>query len=111
MVYHLRELRIRMGLGHAQLAELLHVSRQAYAQYESGKRTPGVDVLRKMSEVLQVPADYLLTEGDVLAEELTGDEKRILDIYRQLDGRGQQTVQTMMVFEHLRFGEDDLPAR
>ena len=40
---------------------------------------------------------------------MTGDEKRVLDIYRRLDSRGRQTVQTMMVFEHIRFGGEDIP--
>ena len=107
MLYHLRETRIRMGLTQTQLSEMLHVSRQAYALYESGERTPSVDILRKMTEILKVTSDYLMEEGGDPAEDLSGDEKRVLDIYRQLDRRGQQTVQTMMVFEHLRFGEEE----
>lgn len=44
-----------------QLAEALHVSASTIGMYEQGRRSPGLDVLIRMSRVFGVSLDYLIT--------------------------------------------------
>lgn len=47
-----------------QLAEALHISASAIGMYEQGRRSPGLDVLIRMSRVFDVSLDYLITGTD-----------------------------------------------
>ena len=47
-----------------QLAEALHVSASTIGMYEQGRRSPGLDVLIRMSRVFGVSMDYLITGTD-----------------------------------------------
>lgn len=56
----LKECREEKGLSQTEMGKALEVSRQAYNHYETGKRVPPPDTLRKISEILNVSSDYLL---------------------------------------------------
>ena len=75
----LKDLRKKRGLTQEQLAEELHVSRQAVAKWESGAGMPSIDNIRQISLLFHVSADWLL---DTSAEkELTLKNKfNILEI-------------------------------
>lgn len=45
-----------------QLAEKLGVTKQAVSKYENGKMIPSQDVLERMLEVYELPADFLLKD-------------------------------------------------
>lgn len=47
-------------LSQQAVADLLGIKQQSYARYESGKSTPGVDLLTRICEELNTSADYLL---------------------------------------------------
>lgn len=44
----------------SQLAEKLHISRQALAHYENGDREPSVDTIKKLCIIFDITADELL---------------------------------------------------
>lgn len=52
------------GYTQAFMAERLGIARSTYAGYETGKRTPDVEMLSKISETLYVSADELLGRYD-----------------------------------------------
>lgn len=56
----LRQLRKKQGLTQEQLAEELHVSRQAIAKWESGADLPDIENLVNISRFFQVSTDWLL---------------------------------------------------
>jgi len=62
----LKQLRLESGLTQMQAAKLLGISNTALSQYESGKRTPGMNALSSLAGVYHVPLSYLLKgeEGD-----------------------------------------------
>ncbi|CAH0417176.1 helix-turn-helix transcriptional regulator [Periweissella fabaria] len=60
----LKECREKAGLSQQQLATELGITRQAVSLYEQGKREPKLDVIRKMSDILNVGVFYLLGEHD-----------------------------------------------
>lgn len=55
-------LRKKSGLSQEQLAEKLHVSRQAISKWESGVSVPESEKLVVISEFFQVSLDYLMKE-------------------------------------------------
>ena len=79
MEFHekLQHLRRRSGLTQEQLAERLHVTRQAVSNWEQEKTQPDVETLTTMAEVLEVPVEELIygnatrTESKVIIEKTT----------------------------------------
>ena len=59
----LAALRKQVGLSQQDLAERLHVSRQAVSRWESGESMPTVDNLLYLSSIFGVSVDFLL-KGD-----------------------------------------------
>ncbi len=57
------------GWSQAELSEQLHVSASTVGMYEQGRREPSLEVLVKLSKVLGVTADYLLTGRPVCQED------------------------------------------
>ncbi len=56
----LKELRKQRNLTQVKVSMDLHISREALANYENGKRQPSFDVLNKLSEYFNVSIDYLI---------------------------------------------------
>lgn len=57
---NLRYLRTKYGLTQEALSDMLSVSRQAYSNYELGKRTPDLDTLLYLAQLYQVSLDDLV---------------------------------------------------
>ena len=57
---NIREYRKRKGLTMKQLGEAIGVSESSISLYETNKRTPDIDLLLSMSDVLGVPVTDLL---------------------------------------------------
>ena len=57
----LREIRKKRGLNQLKVAMDLSVSREAISLYETGKRSPDVEMLVRFSEYFDVSIDYLIT--------------------------------------------------
>lgn len=58
------QLRKEKGLTQLELAEAVRVSRQAVSKWESGGSLPSTENLRSLSELYEVPIDYLLNDGE-----------------------------------------------
>lgn len=56
----IREARKVMHLSQADLAERLQISPSHMSDIENGKKKIGLDIFMRITEVLQVPADWLL---------------------------------------------------
>ena len=56
-------LRKQKGFTQANLAEALHVSRQAISRWEVGTAVPSTDNLKVLSTLYGVPVDYLLNDN------------------------------------------------
>lgn len=59
----LAELRKAKGLTQKELAETLHVSRQAVSRWEVGTAAPSLDNLVRLSEIYDIPLDELAHGG------------------------------------------------
>ena len=56
----LREIRLKKGYNQLKVAMDLNISREAISFYETGKRSPDVEMLIKLSEYFNVSIDYLI---------------------------------------------------
>lgn len=56
-------LRKEKRLTQLQLAERMHVSRQAISRWEAGEAIPSTENLKCLSDLYGVPVDYLLNDG------------------------------------------------
>lgn len=57
----LREIRKKKGYSQLKVAMDLNISREALSYYETGKRSPDVNMLITMSRYFNVSIDYLIT--------------------------------------------------
>lgn len=56
----LKVVRKQRKLNQLKVAFDLNISREALSHYENGKRSPDIDMLRKLSEYFDVSIDFLV---------------------------------------------------
>ena len=56
----LRSMRMKRKYTQQNMADMLQVSLNAYQKYEQAERSPSLDCLVKIADILNVPTDYLL---------------------------------------------------
>lgn len=56
----IKRLRQDRGMNQEQLAEQLHVTRQAVSNWETGKTQPDIEMLVKIAEYFDVSVEYLI---------------------------------------------------
>ena len=98
----LRELREFHGWTQSKIAETLGVSRVAYGLHESGKRQMSYESLCTLADLYEVTLDYLLGREAPDMILLDDREKAMISKFRELDKRGQQTIQGIIDIEHAR---------
>ena len=59
---HLKELRLAKGLSQTDVARAVDISRQAYNNYELGKRQADYETLLKLAELFETSVDYLISD-------------------------------------------------
>lgn len=74
---NLKNVREQKGMSQKDVAEKIGVAKSTYSLYESGKREPNVQTIKKIADVLNVSADDLLGIGDdsqTIAAHFDGEE-------------------------------------
>lgn len=62
----LREMRMASHLTQQNMADKLGVSLNAYQKYEQAERSPSLDCLVSIADILDVSLDYLLCRDDFI---------------------------------------------
>lgn len=60
---NLKSVRLENGLTQKQVAQHLGVVESCYANWEQGRTEPNLEMLRKLSNLLQIKVDELLNEN------------------------------------------------
>ncbi len=94
----IRELRIKSGYNQKEFAAILNVAPNTYNQWETGKREPDYEMLKKIADYFNVSVDYLLgreeaekspigikpTEDDVKVALFGGDEEVTEEMWNEV---------------------------
>jgi transcriptional regulator with XRE-family HTH domain len=108
----LSELRKRRGLGQADLAEYLKITRQAYSSYETAKREMDFESLCKIADFYNVTTDYLLGRYDIKPFLLDDDDEiGVMRSYRTLDQRGKDAIKANLTFEMSQTSNAETPKK
>ena len=62
----LNEIRKKKGVTAQQMADDLHINIRSYRAYESADRSPNLEILVKIADILNVSTDYLLCRDEYL---------------------------------------------
>ena len=76
----IQEARKAQGMSQNELAEMLNISPSHMSNIETGRSNFGVDIFKRLTEVLQVSADYILRSNVPAVTGIYSDEiSRILE--------------------------------
>lgn len=64
----LNKIRKSKGITAQQMADFLYINIRSYRAYESATRSPSLEVLVKIADILDVSTDYLLCRDDFLSK-------------------------------------------
>ena len=108
MSFHdaLKAARTAAGLTQYQMAQQLGLDKTTYNGYESGRRQPDLQKLRRMVQLLQVSADQLLETGAPGA--VSPQELALLRKYRLLDLHGRELAELILNKEYERMTRQEL---
>jgi len=103
----LRSLRVEKKLTKKDLAAILPLKYNTYANYESGFREPNMETLQLLARFFNVSLDYLasMTDNKKKADDiayLNDEEHDFIDRYRLLDPHGKDLVDTVLTKEYSR---------
>lgn len=98
----LKELRTEKNLTQTSVANAIHTSQRNIGRWENNEVLPTADFIIRLAEFFNVSTDYLLGleddfGGRVAQKEtpqLTAEERKLLEDYRELSAPGKQLVQT-----------------
>lgn len=91
---HLRKLRVLRGMTQGDMARVLNITRSCIANYESGKRQPDPEMIRKIADYFDVSADFLLGRSSIMQPTLNCDAmQRMQQIERVLEKNDRLDLQ------------------
>lgn len=97
---HLKDLRKEYGYTQKFIAAYLNMTRQAYSNYETGKRTPDYNTLTKLSQLYNIQIDHLLKDTEINLTKSDGTLNRYENITKK-----EQTL--LILFSQLSASEQD----
>lgn len=100
----LKRARNEAHLTQEELAHKLGIAKSTVAGYENNSREPDVMKIKKITEILNINADYLL--GVEKVPHFSPDEKAIIEKYRVLDSHGKNIVNANLNIEFDRVIEE-----
>ena len=65
---NIKKARQARGLSQDDLARIINTTKSAISRYESGKREPKYDTIKRIANALSVSVSYLLSGGDVVSQ-------------------------------------------
>ena len=97
----LKDLRLEKKLTQKELALLLNLTSNSICEWEKGRSSPGIESLKKLSEIFECSIDYLVGNSDdfgvisiknEISAERTPDGKELIDIFNSLDSDYQAQI-------------------
>lgn len=105
----LHELRTYYGYKQKEISDYLNITSQAYSNYETNKRTPDIETIRRIAQFYNISVDKLLDYRNTRQIE---DSKGYASLYRGVSDDGiiipMTAEQAHMVSDLLSLPEDQL---
>lgn len=107
----LKALRKAAGYTQEDVSHTLHMTRSAYANYESGKRTPTLECIARLAALYSTSIDHICgyKPFDEIAaararstDTLTHDELKLIQLYRELSSRDKKEILEYELFRKNR---------
>lgn len=98
MELKLKEIRQIKGISQQAVADYLHCSVVSYSRYETGNRSPSLDLLVKIADFFDVTVDYLLGRQQISEQGLTQYEISLIEASRKADDRAKTDALQILVF-------------
>ncbi len=100
----LKKARLFIGYTQQEVANLMGISKSTYCGYETGKRQPDVEKIKKLSKILDTSGDALLETGFEKKEiyfnfSLSEIEEQLINIY------GETTLDALNLYSQLDSGD------
>ncbi|HIZ81597.1 MAG TPA: helix-turn-helix domain-containing protein [Candidatus Mediterraneibacter pullistercoris] len=100
----IRELRHERGLRQEDLAGMLNVSQQTISRIENGENSLPADILKDLSRLFRVSADYILKLSDsrmteeyrIEIEKNIGQKMDFIRAYSRLNRTNQELISRLM---------------
>lgn len=96
----LRELRLELDKTQEEIAKIIGISRQVYANWENEINQPSLEMLCKMSEFFQCSIDYLIGHSDDFGN---------VTVYQQTDGVHSLSADEQKIIDTLRRNAPNCP--
>ena len=93
----LLELRTKRGLSQEQLAEQVHVTRQAVSRWETGETVPNTETLKLLSRLFDVSINTLLGTPRALVCQCCGMPLDDASLSRELDGAFNEDLSLIQI--------------
>lgn len=89
----LREEREELGLMQKEMAQKLNIPANTYNGYETGKRSPSLDVVRHIADTLNISTDFLLgrTAVKLNDEHEIIDDERVAQLAKKIKDLDEKT--------------------
>lgn len=98
--YNLKSVRTAAGITQKDMSSRIGVAKSTYSLYESGKREPNVQMIKKIVAVLNISSDALL--GIQNAKNpffVSASEKLLVQKYRKLSANSKERVDRIIDME------------
>ncbi len=92
----LKEIRLQKGFSQKKIADELGCSPNVYSRYETGDRQPSIEILIRLSEILDVTVDYIIENCNVTSHALTAYETELLFASRNADTRAKEDALSLL---------------
>lgn len=89
---NLRFARLMRHYTQQQMSSLLHICRQTYNHYETGRRRPDPETILQISLILNISTDYLLTGDPLFLNIFYPEVQELLKIYPSLSNNTRRKI-------------------
>ena len=107
-------LRQKIAYNQTMVAEILNTTREAYSNYETGRREPSLEALVLMAKLYHVNIEYLIGECELpySLNDLDGNRLKLVEAAFQLDDAFIKILLTLIKYkskDHSEITDGDEP--
>lgn len=98
----IKHLRDELKLSQQEIADITGISRGNISNYEKGRVVPAADTIIAFARYFNVSTDWLLTGAEKanIRTEVTGEEKEMLKMYRDLSPDDKEFIKQIIMLRH-----------